>query len=273
MYKINNHTFTKTKDVTRIPCAKNSALFDKGQPDTIVLHYTAGRNGESSAKYLARDNVKASAHLVVDRSGHVFQLVPFNTIAWHAGPSSFDGRSGYNNYSIGIEIDNAGMLEPAGDKFISWFGKNYEANEVIRAVHRNENKAQFWHTYSEEQIDAVQQICEILLETYPTISSILGHEEISPGRKHDPGPAFPLNKLRSLLLNDRDSNKSTDIEDVGFTSARLLNIRELPSQNSELVSSPLPQGTKVRIHAKHEGWYQVSAEIEGWVSGDYISFD
>ncbi|MFB6317717.1 N-acetylmuramoyl-L-alanine amidase [Saccharicrinis sp. FJH54] len=273
MLKISNHRFTKTKDISFISCPKNNRLFNAGQPDTIIIHYTAGRSGENSASYLARDNVKASAHIVIDRTGHIYQLVPFNTVAWHAGPSSYDGRSGYNNFSIGIEIDNAGILEPSGDKYISWFGKSYEPDEVIKAVHRNESVERYWHTYSEIQIQLVQDICELLMDTYPTITTILGHEEISPGRKQDPGPAFPLDKLRNLLLSNRDSDAPTELKSVGFVDANLLNIRELPSGEAAMVSSPLSRGTRVRIKASHDGWYQVTAEIEGWVYGEYISLE
>lgn len=272
MLKISNHKFTNTKDITQISCKKNNKLFDKGEPDTIVIHYTAGSSGESSANYLARDNVKASAHMVIDRTGQIFQLVPFNTIAWHAGPSSYQGRSGYNNFSIGIEIDNAGVLEPSGDSFISWFGKHYPAEEVIKAKHRNESGERYWHTYAEKQITLVQEICELLMETYPTIVNILGHEEISPGRKQDPGPAFPLDKIRNLLLSNRDSDTPTEINTVGFVDANLLNIRALPSAQSEVVSYPLTHGTKVNVQAEHEGWFKVTAEIDGWVAADYISF-
>ena len=104
MLKIENHWFTPSDEVEHIACPKNTQLFDRGQPDTIVIHYTAGKNGISSAHYLAKDNVKASAHLVLDRSGKIIQLVPFNTISWHAGKSSYAERSGFNNFSIGIEI-------------------------------------------------------------------------------------------------------------------------------------------------------------------------
>ncbi|MDE5422438.1 N-acetylmuramoyl-L-alanine amidase [Ancylomarina sp. DW003] len=273
MLKINKHWFDKSQEVTHLSCPKNSCLFDRGQPDTIIIHYTAGRDGERSAKYLAGDNVKASAHIVLDRSGHIHQLVPFNTIAWHAGRSSYAGRSGFNQYAIGIEIDNAGILEPTGDKFKSWFGRAYSKEEVVKAKHRNENTERYWHTYTEQQIDLVVQICEQLMESYPTINTILGHEEISPGRKQDPGPAFPLDKLRSLLLDSREEDMPSVSEKTeAYVDVPMLNIREMPSVQSELVYAPLEKGTKLMIQSKHKNWYKVSAQIEGWVLGEYLTF-
>src|SRR5690606_16389776 len=101
-------------------------------------HYTAGSDAKSSAKYLAQADVKASAHLVIGRNGEIYQLVPFDTIAWHAGISSYQGRSGYNNFSIGIELDNAGPLEKTGADYVSWFGKKYMESERVLKTHRNE---------------------------------------------------------------------------------------------------------------------------------------
>ena len=274
MVKIINHRFEKSPDITQLDCPKNTKVFERGQPDTIIIHYTAGRDGESSAKYLVKDNVKASAHMVLDRSGHIYQLVPFNTVSWHAGKSSYNGRFGFNQFSIGIEIDNAGILEPVGDKFKSWFGKTYAAEEVIKAKHRNESIERFWHTYTEEQINLTQEICELLMETYPTITAILGHEEISPDRKKDPGPAFPLDKLRNLFMESREEETPIAVEgNDGRVNVDLLNIRELPSIQSELAGAPLEKDTKVTILTEHDGWYKIATKKEGWVASKYVSFD
>ncbi len=272
MYKINNKNWLSSgSGVKHKASKKNTEKFVAGQPDTIIIHYTAGRDAESSATYLARDDVKASAHIVIGRDGDIIQLVPFDTVAWHAGKSSYDGRIGYNRYSIGIELDNAGILEQTGDGFISWFGKQYPANEVIRAIHHNESVERCWHTFTEKQIDAVTQLCEILIARYNTITQILGHDEISPGRKQDPGPAFPLARLRNRILQDRDSDMPIHDDMEGMVDVNRLNIRELPSIDADTITSPLPQGTKVKILQKHQGWYKVKTELEGWVASEYIS--
>ena len=74
----------------------------------IILHYTAGVSAQSSPRYLARPDVKASAHLVIGRLGKIIQLVSFDVEAWHAGQSSYAGRTCLNRFSIGIELDNLG---------------------------------------------------------------------------------------------------------------------------------------------------------------------
>src|SRR5687767_14248650 len=132
--------------------------FAAGLPDTIIIHYTAGSSATSSIATLCDPNSKASAHLVIGRDGTITQLVPFDTIAWHAGKSQFGGRIGFNQYSIGIEIDNAGLLEKRGDKYYSWFNRAYPEDEVVTAVHRNQSLAQYWHAYTEVQLTATYEV-------------------------------------------------------------------------------------------------------------------
>lgn len=166
----------KGRNVHYIPCPKNKTQFGPNDLDTLVIHYTAGRNGRSSADYLARPNVQASAHLVIGRDGEVYQLVPFDTISWHAGKSSYMGRSGYNKYSIGIELANAGILVKTGTEYKAWFGGSYMQNEVMEAVHRNEGIPCFWHVYTPEQLLVCEEISALLLEKCG-LKNIFGHEE------------------------------------------------------------------------------------------------
>jgi len=91
-------------------------------PRHLVFHYTAGKSATSSINWLTNPESKASAHLVLARDGTITQLAPFNIKTWHAGLSYWDGLSGLNGYSIGIEMDNAGPLKKVGDKHQAWFG-------------------------------------------------------------------------------------------------------------------------------------------------------
>jgi N-acetylmuramoyl-L-alanine amidase len=146
---------------------KDSGLYADGQPDTIIIHFTAGRDLDSAIATMRDPGVKASAHLVVGREdGLVKQIVPFNRIAWHAGESRYGTRTNINRYSIGIEIDNAGRLEKTGNRYKAWFGRFYEEKDVFAGVHRNESRESYWHAYSESQIDAVFSICRALRDTF-----------------------------------------------------------------------------------------------------------
>lgn len=176
-----------------------SGEFKPGLPDTLVIHFTAGSSLASSVDVLTNPENKVSAHFAVGRNGDIVQMLPTNLIAWHAGRSNYMGRSGYNHYSIGIELDNAGQLEKRDDGvFKSWFGKLYAANEVVTAVHRNQYTPTHWHKYTDEQLARTFGLCKTLIEHHG-ITTIVGHEEIAPRRKVDPGPAFPLDEFRAAL--------------------------------------------------------------------------
>ena len=164
----------------------------------IILHYTAA-SYRSTVKALTSRNVKASVHFIVDRDGSITQLVNTDTIAWHAGKSVFKDLSGFNKYSIGIENVNSGVLTQSGAVYKSWFGASYERSDVIRTAHRYQSQLKFWHTYTQEQIDATYMLCVAILKEYPSIKYILGNEEIARKRKTDPGPAFPIDNLRDKL--------------------------------------------------------------------------
>lgn len=267
--QIKKHRITG-KTVTFQPTPNIGGKFERALPDTIVIHYTAGSNAKSSARTLSNPNVRASAHVIIARDGSVIQLADFDTITWHAGKSTYAGRSGFNNYSIGIELDNAGALEKREDGgYYSWFNRKYPQEEVVKATHRNETNPRYWHVFSEAQIDAVFELCRLLKEAYK-IKFILGHEEISPGRKIDPGPAFPLDKLRDQVLYGRDSEKIEGVPEKGKVIASALNIRSGPAAINDTVALPLINGTEVEILEEKNGWYRIKTSIEGWVAADYI---
>jgi N-acetylmuramoyl-L-alanine amidase len=196
--KIKDHRL-EGEGIDYIESPNQGGPFAEGRLDTIVIHYTDGGSVEGAIQTLCDPERKVSAHLVVGREGSIVQLLPFDTIGWHAGQSAWRGREGFNNFSIGIEIDNAGRLEKKGDKYISWFGQEYPEQEVVQVVRFPQEGPTFWHCFTEGQLEVVEQLCQLLIEEY-NIHYILGHEEIAPGRKIDPGPAFPLNVLRKRLL-------------------------------------------------------------------------
>ncbi|WJG08878.1 N-acetylmuramoyl-L-alanine amidase [Aliiglaciecola sp. LCG003] len=248
-------------------------VFAAGRADTIVIHFTAGSSFQSSIDHLCSESAKASAHLVIGREGQVTQLVPFDTIAWHAGDSQWRGRSGLNQYSIGIELDNAGELKrnQAG-QYTSWFNRHYEASEVYKGIHRNQSSPSFWHEYTELQIEKTFEICNLLHEVY-AIGEIVGHEEIAPGRKTDPGPAFPLDKLRMCIKADRSDDGSInelELHRQKIVLASKLNIRSGPGTDFMVVAKPLVSGDKVKVLQKQGEWSQIEFSQTGWVNGRYL---
>lgn len=189
--KIEAHRLTG-ECVEYLRCTKCSRLLET--VDTIVLHATDGANAMSSAHYLARNDTSVSAHVVVARSGQVIQLLPFNVRAWHAGISEYEGRRQFNDFSIGIEIDNAGRLHRRENRFFSWFNKEYPLDEVFTTVENGH--AAYYHRYTRVQVGQVAEICALLKSRY-LIRWLLRHSDITI-RKSDPGPAFPFDEVKLI---------------------------------------------------------------------------
>ncbi|MCX5497423.1 N-acetylmuramoyl-L-alanine amidase [Kaistia dalseonensis] len=170
------------------------------KPVYLIIHYTAGATADGAINWFANPEAKASAHLVVGRDGETTQMVPFNRIAWHAGKSTWQGIDGLNAFSIGIEIVNRGKLvRTEGGVWQDWTRRTVPAAEVLVARHKNEASDAGWHTYTTEQIEAVAAI-GIALNARYAFADVLGHEDIAPTRKTDPGPAFPLQSVASKIL-------------------------------------------------------------------------
>lgn len=253
---------------------RDSGTFGRGQLDTIVVHYTGGINASGAISALFKSKREVSAHFVIDVDGTIHQLMPLDKIAWHAGRSKMGARNGLNKYSIGIEIVNPGFLKKSlSGTFYTYYNQEVDASKAISAKHKNESEERYWHVYSPEQITAVGDLC-IELSELLGIKYIVGHDEISPGRKQDPGPLFPIDKLREDVLNPRKFDEEPDELEVphfGHVSVPNLNIREHGDSSSKKIALPLGKGIKVEVLEKKEGWYKVKTDLVGWVNSKYIS--
>ncbi len=246
-------------------------------PRFLVMHYTAGSNAEQAVNWLTQSRAKASAHIVIGRDGEITQLAPFNMVTWHAGVSNWKGYKGLNKYSIGIELDNPGPLNRSSNgEWVSWFGGRYEPAEVIEAVHKNRSDMQGWLLYTQEQLEVTMALSELLVEHYG-LEDVVGHDDIAPTRKTDPGPAFPMSSIRSRLFG-RPEFSSEEQEKIHETTANL-NIRSGPgSQYQNIPGSPLPRGTRLDVLDEQGSWLQVDVldevngiiDLEGWVHGRYV---
>ena len=189
---IQDHLLTGD-NVEHLLCRKNSQQLKR--LEGIILHYTAGATAESSIRHLSDPTTKVSAHLVIGRNGRIYQLVPFNHKAWHAGKSSYLGRKNMNDYTIGIELDNYGPLTKEGSIFITSFKKKVPINQVW--TEPGEYRDSYWHDYNLLQLKTLHQVCKLLIATY-NLKYIAGHSDITP-RKQDPGPAFPLEDFKNMI--------------------------------------------------------------------------
>lgn len=175
------------KGARRLPSPHKNQRPDPEDISLLVIHYISlppyhfggeyisslflnTLNPNSHPTFAELTQTKVSSHLLINRSGRLQQFVALNERAWHAGVSSFAGRDNCNDYSIGIELE--------GDE----------------------------HTpFTEAQYDTLVALIAKLTQRYPTITPdrIVGHSDVSPGRKSDPGPHFNWARLH----NKKNSGK------------------------------------------------------------------
>lgn len=137
----------------------------KTPPDMIVLHYTGMPTGEAALERLRDPAAKVSSHYLVEEDGRVFRLVPEERRAWHAGVSSWKGDHDINGRSIGVEIVNPGHE----------FG---------------------YRAFPEAQIAAVIALLDDIRSRWTVEDGfIVGHSDVAPDRKDDPGELFPWKRL------------------------------------------------------------------------------
>lgn len=138
-----------------------------GIVDLIVLHYTAMADVEEAMCRLCDADAEVSAHYLITRDGDVVRMVPEDKRAWHAGTGSWAGEEDVNSRSIGIELDNDGSSP-----------------------------------FAEPLMEALETLLADLLERHGLEpKAVIGHSDLAPGRKTDPGPHFDWQRLAAKGLS------------------------------------------------------------------------
>ncbi len=136
----------------------------------IIIHYTGMKNELTALNRLTDYKSKVSAHYFIKKNGKIINLVPDLYEAWHAGKSNWKNIQSLNRYSIGVEIQNSG--------------------------HEN-----LYEKYSNKQMNSLKKLLRFLTKRYRVnCKNILGHSDIAPIRKKDPGEKFPWKELAKVKL-------------------------------------------------------------------------
>ncbi len=147
------------------PSPNHGERKDGRRPDMLILHYTGMAEAGEALQRLCNPAAEVSAHYFVFENGHVLQLVPESRRAWHAGAGAWAEETDINSCSIGIEIANAGHMGglPA---------------------------------YPEAQVEAVTRLAADIVHRWSIAPArVLGHSDVAPTRKEDPGELFPWERL------------------------------------------------------------------------------
>ena len=139
----------------------NSIKRKSNQIEFIIIHYTGMKSELNAISRLTDSQSKVSSHYLIKNNGEIISIVPDLYIAWHAGRSSWKNHTSLNKNSIGIEITNPGH------------GSRYKK-------------------YTKKQIKSLVRVCKFLIKKYKiSLNNVLGHSDIAPDRKKDPGEKFP----------------------------------------------------------------------------------
>ena len=150
----------------------------------IVIHYTGMKSESSAIKRLCDENKNVSAHYFIKKNGQIINLVPDLYIAWHAGKSKWLNYNSLNKNSIGIEIQNPG----------------------------HDNR---YENFTSKQLGSLKILLKILIRKYEiNLKSILGHSDIAPKRKKDPGEKFPWKNLANHKLAIWHSLKDSSLKKI-----------------------------------------------------------
>ncbi|MFY7975963.1 MAG: N-acetylmuramoyl-L-alanine amidase [Rubrivivax sp.] len=244
-------------------------------PRFLVFHYTV-IDFDTTLRAFGRSGGN-SAHLVVARDGRVAQCVDFNRRAWHAGESRWQTWTDLNTHSIGIEVENLGWLQRRADgRFVSTTDVPVDAADVVEARHKNPGHPhRWWQAYSQPQLDACAELAAVLCAEYGLVE-VLGHDDIAPTRKADPGPAFPLTRMIAAGLGRNDPGAEPPAAGALMRVVpTFLNLRSGPSKDNAKVGAPLPQDTWVRRLGLQGDWAQVRIEgptpREGFVWAAFLA--
>lgn len=154
-----NHDLREIDDINLIVIHNISLPPNNFGGEGVIDLFTNQLNTNDHPYYAEIAHLKVSSHFFIRRDGSLIQFVPCTKRAWHAGVSKWEGREKCNDFSIGIELE----------------GSDFEAFEP-------------------KQYDTLKLLIESLKMTYP-IQSVVGHSDIAPGRKTDPGPYFNWNEI------------------------------------------------------------------------------
>jgi N-acetylmuramoyl-L-alanine amidase len=216
----------------------------RGPPDMVLLHYTGMQTAEAAVDRLRDPEVKVSAHYVVDEDGSILRLVPEERRAWHAGKSWWRGETDINAVSIGIEIVNPGH---------EW---GYRA-------------------FPDVQIDAVIALVDEIRARWSIEDArILGHSDVAPTRKQDPGELFPWKRLaehRHGLWFEPAGERISALGPPLSTGDSGLGVHVLQAGLHRLGYEPRPDGvysdeTRITVEAFQRHWRP--SKVDGVADGE-----
>lgn len=171
-------------DVIHRPSPNQGPRRDDARPSFIVIHYTAMQSAEAALDRLCDPTAEVSSHYLISAQGDLYQLVEEDQRAWHAGQGKWAGCADINSHSIGIELDNTGT-----------------------------------HPFSAAQMNRLETLLHDIMARWGIAAEgVIGHSDMAPGRKSDPGPRFDWPRLarQGLAAKAADSPPPDEADPASF---------------------------------------------------------
>ena len=221
------------------------------EPKFIIMHFTTGTKMESTINHFKDPSSGVSTHLLIGRDGRVVQFLPFDRIAFHSGFSWWEQQSNLNQCSIGIELDNAGLLIRKNNKW-QRHKMIIPDKEVKQTIHwkqykpNDPRKFPGWQKFKKVQLAVALNIIRALIQRYPSIEEILGHDDVNLRNRYDPGPLFPMERFRKRLFGRKKPNIREYM--INHPTDIFSNFRgRLPNPKQRTFDAPLPANSLVRV--------------------------
>lgn len=263
--KIRNHKLVgdDNRNVPFVGATTTGGALTGGKPRFLVIHYTAGATASGAINWFSRPNANSSAHLVIDHDGAITQMLGFDTVGWHAGASRWKNVKGLNSHSVGIEIANYGVLNRnANGDWAAWSGQSVPSSRVIMDRHKHApGVVRGWEMFDEAQYMATVAAAQAIVEEYGIKPwDVVGHDDISPIRKVDPGPAFRMDDFRTLVFGRSEEEWDDVLFRVNSDSG--LNLRRSPDLEHPPLKN-LENGTVVHVIGQSGLWWLVAEVLDG----------
>jgi N-acetyl-anhydromuramyl-L-alanine amidase AmpD len=192
--------------------AATQGFYPRGYPQGMIQHYAGSRfhTRQDALNVLEYATTQAYSFLLIDGLGNLYQTAPLNRWGWHSGKSIWPGLGQYvHQWLVGLEVSNAGLLVEHNGKYFTEWGEEIPANEVRHVpTHIGNMTPGYYHKFSDAQIAMIEKTVRWLKENGNGIFKYelcLGHDEVSPGRKQDPGGSLPytMKEYRQRLMDGR----------------------------------------------------------------------
>ena len=233
--------------------------------DCLVLHYTANESLAEAVDLMRARGV--SAHYIIGTDGEARRLVRERDRSWHAGQSAWNGHDQVNQFSIGIELVNFGWGDAVEDgklrRLEDGAPKYAAAAPVAVRDDRPASQGYLWAEYPEAQLAVLLElVIAVVKRNKIDPTHVIGHEHVAPGRKRDPGPAFPWHRVSAALAGVPHTDRLV----ARAVQSHCARLGYAPHNGVDGAWGAQTDRAVAQVVARHGGFYSLVAPNHNWAA-------